>query len=40
MSRLRVMSFGLSLDGYGAGPRQDVDNPLGVGGFDLMEWFF
>jgi dihydrofolate reductase len=39
MSRVRVMSFGVSLDGYGAGPRQDLDNPLGVGGFDLMDWF-
>ena len=39
MSRLRVHSFGLSLDGYGAGPRQDLENPLGVNGFDVMEWF-
>jgi dihydrofolate reductase len=39
-SRLRVQSFGLSLDGYGAGPDQDLRNPLGVGGPKIMEWFF
>ncbi|QNK03299.1 dihydrofolate reductase family protein [Dyella telluris] len=40
MSKLRVQSFSLSLDGYGAGPDQDLDNPLGVGGVGLMGWFF
>ncbi|HEX3926410.1 MAG TPA: dihydrofolate reductase family protein [Gemmatimonadales bacterium] len=30
----------LTLDGYSAGPRQDLDNPLGVGGVAMMEWFF
>jgi len=40
MSRLRVQSFALSLDGFGAGPNQDLQNPLGVGGPQLMEWFF
>ena len=40
MSKLRVHSFALSLDGYGAGPRQDLEHPLGVNGTDLMEWFF
>lgn len=40
MSRLRVQSFAISLDGYGAGPDQDLQNPLGVRGTDLMEWFF
>ncbi|MBL0141057.1 MAG: dihydrofolate reductase family protein [Betaproteobacteria bacterium] len=39
MSRLRVLSFALSLDGYGAGPNQDLRNPLGVGGPELMEYF-
>jgi dihydrofolate reductase len=39
MSKLRVQSFGISLDGFGAGPRQDVDNPIGVGGMAIMEWF-
>jgi len=32
MTRIRVNCFALSLDGYGAGPRQDLENPLGVGG--------
>lgn len=40
MSRARVSSFGLSIDGYGAGPSQDLENPLGVRGPELMEWFF
>lgn len=40
MSKLRVLSFGISIDGYGAGPNQDLQNPLGVNGPDLMEWFF
>jgi dihydrofolate reductase len=39
MSKLRVQSFALSLDGYGAGPNQDLKNPLGVGGPELMDWF-
>jgi dihydrofolate reductase len=38
--RLRVLNFTLSLDGYGAGPDQDLQNPLGVGGLGLMEWVF
>jgi dihydrofolate reductase len=40
MSRLRVQSFSLSLDGYGAGPGQDLQNPLGLRGPELMEWLF
>lgn len=40
MSKLRVHCFALSLDGFGAGPRQDLQNPLGVGGKALHEWFF
>jgi dihydrofolate reductase len=40
MSRLRVQSFGISLDGYGAGPRQSLDNPLGERGPEIMQWFF
>jgi dihydrofolate reductase len=40
MSRLRVQSFSLSLDGFGAGPDQDRQHPLGVNGPELMEWFF
>jgi dihydrofolate reductase len=38
MSRLRVHSFSISLDGYGAGPDQDPENPLGRGGLALHEW--
>jgi dihydrofolate reductase len=38
MSKLRVSSFGVSLDGYGAGPHQDFENPLGVGGRALLDW--
>jgi dihydrofolate reductase len=40
MSKLRVQCLGISLDGYSAGPNQDLKNPLGVGGPQLMEWFF
>jgi dihydrofolate reductase len=40
MPQLRVKSFSVSLDGFGAGPDQDLDNPLGVGGKALHEWFF
>lgn len=38
MTRVRVESFTISLDGYGAGPDQNIDNPLGVGGHDLHDW--
>jgi len=40
VSRLCVRSFAVSIDGYGAGLRQDLDNPIGVRGMELMEWFF
>lgn len=40
MSKLRVQSFSVSIDGYGAGPDQSLQNPLGVNGPELMEWFF
>ena len=40
MSRVRVQSFAVSLDGYGAGPGQTLQHPLGVNGPELMEWFF
>ena len=39
MSKLRVHNFAISLDGYGAGPRQTRENPLGVGGESLHDWF-
>jgi dihydrofolate reductase len=38
MSKLRVNSFSVSLDGYGAGPIQTVKDPLGVGGENLHHW--
>src|SRR6266403_5164493 len=40
MSKLRVHSFSISIDGYGAGPGQDLENPLGVGGLKVFDWFF
>ena len=40
MPKVRVNSFAVSLDGYGAGPDQSLENPLGVGGETLHEWFF
>ena len=40
MSRLRVRCFSVSADGYGAGPDQSLENPLGVGGMALHEWTF
>jgi dihydrofolate reductase len=39
MTKVRVESFTISLDGYGAGPNQDINNPLGVGGKELHQWF-
>jgi dihydrofolate reductase len=38
MSKLRVQGFSISLDGYGAGPGQSLENPLGVGGMALHQW--
>jgi dihydrofolate reductase len=40
MPKVRVQSFAVSADGYSAGPNQDLQNPLGVRGPELMEWFF
>jgi dihydrofolate reductase len=40
MTRVRVDCFTISLDGYGAGPNQDLNNPLGTGGMDLHQWLF
>src|ERR1700686_4509264 len=40
VSKLLVKSFAISIDGFGAGPNQDLQNPLGVRGPELMEWFF
>jgi hypothetical protein len=38
MTRVRVEGFTISLDGYGAGPNQDINSPLGVGGTELHQW--
>jgi dihydrofolate reductase len=40
MAKVRVAAFGVSLDGYGAGPNQSLENPLGVGFPEVMGWFF
>ena len=40
MSRLLVRSFSISIDGFGAGPSQDIENPLGVRGPEMFDWFF
>lgn len=39
MQKLRVESFSISIDGFGASPNQSLDNPLGTGGEDLHQWF-
>ena len=39
MTRVRVEGFTISLDGYGAGPDQSLEQPLGVGGGGLHQWF-
>lgn len=40
MSKLRVESFSMSIDGFSAGPGQSLENPLGVGGHELHAWAF
>ena len=40
MQKVRVSSFSVSLDGYAAGPHQSLENPLGLRGPELFEWFF
>ena len=40
MPKVVVQAFGLSLDGFSAGTDQSLENPLGVRGPELMEWFF
>ena len=39
MQKLRVESFTISVDGFGAGPNQSLENPMGIGGKDLHQWF-
>ncbi len=38
--KVRVAAFSVSIDGFGAGPRQDLQNPLGVRGPEIFQWFF
>lgn len=40
MSKVRVESFTVSIDGFGAGPNQGIDHPIGVGGMELHQWLF
>jgi len=40
MSKVRVAAFSVSLDGYGAGPEQSLENPLGRGGTRMHEWLY
>src|SRR5881396_3918721 len=40
MTKVVVRNFSVSIDGYGAGPSQDLTHPLGVGGPELFDWFF
>ena len=39
MSKVVVQSIGMSLDGFSAGAGQSMDEPLGVLGRDLMDWY-
>src|ERR1700679_822819 len=40
MTKLCVRNFSVSIDGFGAALHQDINNPIGVGGLALFEWFF
>jgi hypothetical protein len=40
VGKVRVDAFSISIDGFGAGPDQTLENPLGVGGMRLHEWIF
>ena len=40
MTKVVVRNFSVSIDGYGAGPSQDLTHPLGVAGPELFDWFF
>jgi dihydrofolate reductase len=40
MQKLRIESFAISIDGFGAGPQQSLENPMGIRGTDLQKWFF
>jgi dihydrofolate reductase len=38
MAKVRVAGFSISIDGFGAGPEQSLQNPLGKGGLELHQW--
>jgi dihydrofolate reductase len=40
MTKVKVNCFSLSLDGFGAGPNQSLENPLGVRGTEVHNWMF
>src|SRR5277367_1179521 len=40
MTKVRVAGFSISLDGFGAGPEQSLENPLGKRGQELHQWMF
>jgi dihydrofolate reductase len=40
MTLLRINSFSVSLDGFGAGPNQGLENPMGIGGMRMHDWVF
>lgn len=40
MGKVRVNAFSISVDGYGAGPHQSLENPMGVGGRTMFDWAF
>lgn len=40
MTKVKVAGFGVSLDGFAAGPAQSLEHPLGVNGPDIFQWFF
>jgi dihydrofolate reductase len=40
MAKVKVQAFSMSIDGFGAGPRQSLNDPLGIGGTTLHQWFY
>ena len=40
MATVQVRGFSVSLDGFGAGPEQGINDPLGKRGMELHQWFF
>lgn len=40
MTKVKVAGFGVSLDGFSAGPSQSLDQPLGLRGEEVFQWFF